>query len=212
MNTILLVDDNERLTAFTARILESRMPGLDVHRACSCAEARESVLEVCPDVIVLDWLLPDGSGMNLLIEIRQSLPWARIIVTSAESSAEFHKKALSCGAFDVVSKPFDMGELASLVRSALENARCRRESPHDAEPAGEGETASQAPRFDRHLLMNRLSGLMAGLRAFGADLKAEAHDPDAVNETVDEYLDRLVNTVREVSDMLASTRDGSEPM
>jgi hypothetical protein len=49
--------------------------------------------------------------------------------------------------------------------------------------------------------------LLAGLRAFGADLRARANDPDAVNATVDEYLDRLCAAVREVSSMLPKAHD-----
>jgi hypothetical protein len=82
-----------------------------------------------------------------------------------------------------------------MVRRALAREGPQQSSEAQIEP-------TDCVGYDRHLVRNRLAGLLAGLRAFGADLRAELDDPEAIRATVDEYVDRLCASVTEVSNML----------
>ena len=97
----------------------------------------------------------------------------------------------------MLTKPFEISELHFLVKQSIGGAE-----PSACRPA-EAPTRSETTRsFDTHLIKNRLSGLLAGLRAFGYDLQADAEDPTSVREAVDFYMDRLCTSVREICDLL----------
>ncbi|MCM3747249.1 response regulator [Paenibacillus pasadenensis] len=74
-----------------------------------------------PDLILLDLGLPDGSGMDVLKQIRQWSP-VPVIVLTATDREEDKIEALDCGADDYVTKPFGMGELVARIRVALRHA------------------------------------------------------------------------------------------
>lgn len=74
-----------------------------------------------PDLILLDLGLPDGSGMDVLKQLRQWSP-VPVIVLTATDREEDKIEALDCGADDYVTKPFGMGELVARIRVALRHA------------------------------------------------------------------------------------------
>jgi DNA-binding NtrC family response regulator len=74
------------------------------------------------DVVLLDLILPDFRDLTLLEVLRHLAPDVPIIVMTAFATAEIRERALQLGAFMVVDKPFDMNELARLVRDALRSA------------------------------------------------------------------------------------------
>ena len=94
--------------------------------------------------------------------------------------------------FGSLTKPYDAEALLDLVTSALDKRSERPAPVQEPKPI-------QCGGYDRHDAQNSLAGLLAGLRAFGADLVERAHDPVAVHRTVDEYLDRLCSVVVEIS-------------
>ena len=81
-------------------------------RAAICENAREF------DVVVLDYRLPDSEDLSLLACIREKAPETRIILMTAFGTPEVVRAALDLGAFRVVSKPFEMHDLADLVAKA----------------------------------------------------------------------------------------------
>ena len=68
-----------------------------------------------PDVVLLDYRLPDSNDLGLLATIRQLAPRAQVIVMTAFGTPELTNGALELGAFRVLGKPFDMHDLAALV-------------------------------------------------------------------------------------------------
>jgi DNA-binding NtrC family response regulator len=71
-----------------------------------------------PDVVLLDYRLPDSNDLGLLATIRQLAPRTQVILMTAFGTPEVTSGALALGAFRVVGKPFDMHDLASLVLQA----------------------------------------------------------------------------------------------
>jgi ActR/RegA family two-component response regulator len=193
--TILIVDDNATLAYFSARNLQRDLPGTQVFSATSCREAWDAAELHRPAVLVADWKLADGEGLGLIREMSARFPDLQAILISGEEPDPASRRDL----FGFLVKPYETTELAGLVGRALS-----RKAPEDA---SEKSVRNAVPSYDRHHMRNRLAGLLAGLRAFGADLRARANDPDAVNATVDEYLDRLCAAVQEVSSMLPKAHD-----
>lgn len=193
--TILIVDDNATLAYFSARNLQRDLPGTQVFSATSCREAWDAAEAHRPSVLVADWRLADGEGLDLIRKMSKRFPGLQAILISGEEPEPAVRRDL----FGFLVKPYEATDLAGLVDRALS-----RKAP---EETSEESVRGPEPTYDRHHIRNRLAGLLAGMRAFGADLRARANDPDAVNATVDEYLDRLCAVVQEVSTMLPEARD-----
>jgi DNA-binding NtrC family response regulator len=117
---ILVVDDellirwslNETLTAAGHSVTEA----VDRASAIQALETRPQP----PDVVLLDYRLPDSDDLGLLAAIRQLAPGAQVIMMTAFGTAEMTRNAMALGAYRVVGKPFEVHELAALVTEAYE--------------------------------------------------------------------------------------------
>src|SRR4051794_10315152 len=91
--------------------------------AASVAEAGQVLALALPDVVLVDLMLPGGSGLDVLREVRRRDPEGRVraIVVSAWTTAEYRKAAAEAGADAFVAKPFLPEELAALVAGLLED-------------------------------------------------------------------------------------------
>jgi two-component system KDP operon response regulator KdpE len=124
---ILVVDDEPQIVRALKVIL--RGAGYSTDQAESKEEALNAVAVHPPDAMVLDLVLPDGSGVDVCTEVRSwtSLP---IIVLSAVGDEREKVRALDAGADDYITKPFGTDELLARLRAAL-----RRVSEDGGEPA-----------------------------------------------------------------------------
>ncbi|RKZ13190.1 hypothetical protein DRQ32_02145 [bacterium] len=114
---ILVVDDQESIQYFLRKTLESE--GYAVQGVGDLAEARAHLARELPDGIVLDLKLPDGSGMELLDEIRQLDHSPPVIMMTAFGDVESSVRAMKLGAFDYVNKPIRLEELVTLLDRAI---------------------------------------------------------------------------------------------
>jgi two-component system, OmpR family, KDP operon response regulator KdpE len=121
---ILAVDDEPQIL----RALQTNLrgAGYEVTTATTAAEAlAEAALRV-PDAIILDLVLPDGSGTDVCRELR-TWTTAPIIVVSAVGEESEKVAALDAGADDYVTKPFGMDELLARLRAAMRRVSQPRE-------------------------------------------------------------------------------------
>jgi DNA-binding NtrC family response regulator len=72
-----------------------------------------------PEVVLLDFRLPDSNDLSLLSKLRQVLPRAQILLMTAYGTPEVVQEALNLGAYRVVSKPFNVHEMVLLVAEAV---------------------------------------------------------------------------------------------
>ena len=117
---ILVVDDEESYRDALAVGLSQE--GFDVVCAGDGAEARASVLRDRPDLILLDVMLPDVSGIELCRELRAELDVPVIMVTARDGEVDV-VLALELGAADYVSKPYRLRELVARMRAVLRRRR-----------------------------------------------------------------------------------------
>jgi len=120
--TILLVEDNPKVMRNNKALLKSR--GAAVLTAESLAEARIHLNNII-DIAVLDLMLPDGSGLTLLKEIRansniSSMP---VLLLTAMGEPNDIVNGLSCGADDYLAKPYDLNVLAERINALLRRTR-----------------------------------------------------------------------------------------
>jgi two-component system response regulator PilR (NtrC family) len=116
---LLVVDDEESMVDFLSLLFAEQ--GFEVATARSAEEARRKIPEG-HDLVLCDILMPDGNGLDLLREIRAEDPRAAVIMMTAYTSTKSAIEAMKLGAYDYISKPFDVEELKVLVGKALETA------------------------------------------------------------------------------------------
>jgi DNA-binding response OmpR family regulator len=116
---ILVVDDNEVNMMLVAKILE--MEGFHTSTACCGRDAIQSVIQLKPDLVILDVNMPDMNGYAVCKQLREppisaTMPVVMLTATAEESD---RRLALAAGANDMIPKPFDMEDLRSRVRALL---------------------------------------------------------------------------------------------
>ncbi len=116
MTRVLVVEDQQSLLHNLERGLAEG--GYEVVSAVSMAEARIALAQ-SPDLIVLDLLLPDGSGIDLLRQIRAQGGGQPILILTARDSVDDRIQGLDAGADDYLVKPFSFNELLARLRALL---------------------------------------------------------------------------------------------
>jgi two-component system OmpR family response regulator len=113
---ILVVEDEDSIASFVVKGLTAE--GHSVERASTAAEATGMAASYEFDLILLDLLLPDGHGLDVLKRIRAERPDVPVIVVSALGEVDDKVDLLDAGADDYLVKPFAFAELAARVRAA----------------------------------------------------------------------------------------------
>lgn len=132
---ILIVEDEPAIQEMVAYTCSSN--GYAVRRAESVRAAREAIGQQLPDLVLLDWMLPDRPGIDLLKDLRtedrtRTVP---VIMLTARGSEADRVVGLDTGADDYVVKPFSPRELVSRIRAVF-----RRRAPQHS-----GEAVSYGP-------------------------------------------------------------------
>jgi two-component system OmpR family response regulator len=114
---ILVVDDDPEIRKLLARYIEGQ--GFRVQLAASCRELRETLATQQIDLIVLDVMLPDGSGLDMCRDLRANRSNVPIILLTALKEDVDRIIGLEIGADDYLGKPFNPRELIARVRAVL---------------------------------------------------------------------------------------------
>jgi len=120
--TILIVEDEPAIAELVA--LHCKHAGYTVRTAAAVLDARDIVDETLPDLVVLDWMLPDKPGIDFARELRRDdrtrdLP---ILMLTARAAEDDKVRGLEVGADDYVTKPFSPKELIARIKALLRRA------------------------------------------------------------------------------------------
>ena len=114
---ILAVDDESSLTELLSMAM--RYEGWQVSTAASGNEAVKAAREVRPDAIVLDMMLPDFDGLEVMRRVRSEDPDVPVIFLTAKDAVSDRINGLTAGGDDYVTKPFSLEEVIARLRALL---------------------------------------------------------------------------------------------
>src|SRR5437763_8611464 len=149
--SVLLVDDEEKILKALGRAL--RDAGHGVAETTSPRQAQRLLAERAFDVVVVDNMMPELSGLDLIREFVATTPEGerpQILMMTAHATVESAIEAMKLGALDYLQKPFEIDELLVVVRRALDHQRLRSEYRYLVN--------ERAEQFDHY-------GIIAGSRA-----------------------------------------------
>jgi two-component system response regulator PilR (NtrC family) len=115
---ILVVDDEKSIQDFLRLLLEEG--GYEVTTASSMEQGRKTFFEDSFDLVLCDIIMPDGNGLDLLREMKTHNIRSSVIMMTAYTSTKSAIEAMKRGAYDYISKPFDVEELKVVIEKALE--------------------------------------------------------------------------------------------
>lgn len=120
---ILVIEDEEPISILVKYNLEKS--GFRVHQAFDADEAFKKIEKQKPDIIIMDWMLPQTSGLEIAQELRSSEEYKDIpiIMLTARSQEDDKLKSFDVGIDDYITKPFSPKELIARVKSVLKRTR-----------------------------------------------------------------------------------------
>ncbi|HZI73881.1 MAG TPA: response regulator transcription factor, partial [Gemmatimonadales bacterium] len=121
--TVLVADDHMIVRSGIRHVLEGEADFSVVGEAASAAEALESVLQLGPDVVVLDISMPGMSGLEVTARLRSASPRTRVLILSMHDNAEYVLESVRAGAHGYLLKDTAATELREAIRTV-----CRGQS------------------------------------------------------------------------------------
>ncbi|AXC48850.1 DNA-binding response regulator [Paracoccus suum] len=129
--SLLLVDDDTAFVERLARAMEKR--GFQTRTAASVAQARAAVADSAPAFAVIDLRLEDGSGLDVVEDLRTARPDARIVVLTGYGAIATAVAAVKMGATDYLSKPADANDVTAALLASGEMLPPPAENPMSAD-------------------------------------------------------------------------------
>src|SRR5258708_24702515 len=120
-NKILIVDDEAGLRFGVRDYLE--LQGYEIDEAESCQSAQQRFRASRPDVVVADYMLPDGTALDLLPRLKEIDPEIPLLVLTAHGSIDLAVRAIKEGAEQFLTKPIEMSTLQVICQRLLEKQR-----------------------------------------------------------------------------------------
>ena len=122
--TVLLVDDNRDLLQFLERLMAES--GWELMAAESASEARRMVAKRKPNAALLDYMLPDGNGVELAQQLKQLIPTLQVIMMTGSMLAPEEEAICEEHDFPVLRKPFLATDVMNQIRARLANRAAAR--------------------------------------------------------------------------------------
>lgn len=185
MGKVLIIDDENQLRKLLSRIIG--LEGYEVLQADSCKSGMKQLIGADPEVVLCDVCLPDGNGVDLVMEMKKIKPLVEIIMLTAHGNIPDGVQAIKNGAFDYITKGDDNNKIIPLLSMAMEKAKAARKVQRLEENTGKRYSFDSILGKSRSLkevveLAKKVSGtdvpvLLTGETGTGKEVFAQAiHD------------------------------------
>jgi two-component system nitrogen regulation response regulator GlnG len=175
---ILVIDDDEAIRTVVGQALKRH--GHRVEQAESIAGLWAALEAGMPDALISDVILPDGNGLDTLVEVRARFPDLPVIILSAQNTLTTAVRAAERGAFEYLPKPFDLDDLSRAVAEAIAQRPHGDDEMLDDEALpliGRSAAMQDVYRTIARVVSNELTVLVTGESGTGKELVARAiHD------------------------------------
>jgi DNA-binding NtrC family response regulator len=168
--TILVLDDDVEIRELLNQVLARA--NYQVHQVKDAAGLKESFERIQPDVVLLDYKLPDATGLDLLPLIKKEWPECEVIMLTGHATYEVAVEAVKRGAFHFQEKPFDPEGLLNLIKKALES-RMLRDAVLTASAIFACEAMKAVVRTVRRVAPSDVSILITGESGTGKEVIAD---------------------------------------
>lgn len=180
---VWVVDDDRSIRWVLQKALEAA--DIDVQVFENALQVIEKLKTTSPDVLVSDIRMPGMNGLELLAEIKQSLPNLPVIIMTAYSDLDSAVSVYEGGAFEYLPKPFDVDEAVDLVQRALTQSQEQQQETQtdvklSTEIIGEAPAMQEVFRAIGRLARSNITVLINGESGTGKELVAQAlhkHSP-----------------------------------
>jgi two-component system nitrogen regulation response regulator GlnG len=138
MSTVLVIDDDRTVLQLVEKALREK--GVQLHTASNAQEGLEALAKHVPDVLLLDIMLPDGSGLDLVTQVRALEPKLPVAFITVADDSHTAIEAMKRGAYDFLVKPLSVDDVQQVVLRAIETRRLMEvpvKIPEPDEPLGE---------------------------------------------------------------------------
>ena len=167
---ILVLDDDTEIRELLAQVLQRS--NYQVFQVKDGAGLKEAYGRFQPDVVLLDYKLPDATGLDLLPLIKKEWPEAEVIMLTGHATYDVAVEATKRGAFHFQEKPFDPESLLNLIKRALE-IRTLREAVSTASAIFQCEAMKSVVRTVRRVAPSDVSILITGESGTGKEVIAD---------------------------------------
>jgi DNA-binding NtrC family response regulator len=127
MAKVVIIDDESAILELMTKLVRSTG-----HSVTGCLTGTEGMAEIRaqkPELVIVDLRIGDINGLDIVNTCREDFPDTAVIMVTGHGSIETAVEAMRLGAFDYLTKPFDLGDLVKTVKQALQNSPGNPEAP-----------------------------------------------------------------------------------
>src|SRR5438067_4964597 len=207
---VLVVDDHPLLREGLSQVFNRQDDFAVCAEAATPAEAKSALLEKKPDVIVLDLMLGNADGIELIKALKALEPSAAILVISLHDEGVYAERALRAGALGYIMKEQATEQVLAAARAVVRgeiylspkmNTSLLRQRLTDTSRTKEKPAKRELPLSDRELHVFRLLGAGLGTRQIAAELKISIKTVETYREKI-----KVKLNLKDGADLLARAR------
>lgn len=188
---ILIVDDEPNMCDSLKALLGDK--GFEVQTSYSGQEAIQCLGKNDFDLVLLDWVMPDSDGHEIMDQIKRQSPETLVVVITGHASVESAVSALRSGAYDYLTKPFEHEELLKRVQNVLDQKRLKNER----------KKTEEALRESNHRLQVAYEQATIYARELRQKITERKQAEEALKKAHDELEERVQKRTAELSKAIA---------
>jgi DNA-binding NtrC family response regulator len=186
---VLVVEDGAGIGGLLMTSLARSAPAIDAARATNLAGARAALDREAFPLVFIEARLPDGSGLDLVRELRRTRPDARLVVFTAEDAMTTAIEAMTLGAYDCLQKPIDADAVQALAEEVFRQLEGATSDAPPAAPA-EGPIGRGAAMLEVAKAVRELEGAVQRCMVLAQGEPIERAEPALADEAAPDAEDQ----------------------